>query len=81
MGEQRTGSKDRLAFTKSDRIGLTALLFLVNGSAIVGWVVGPIPVSYTHLDVYKRQLSISPARRVRPARCRWALWWSTRLAR
>lgn len=42
MGEQRTGSKDRLAFTKSDRIGLTALLFLVNGSAIVGWVVGPI---------------------------------------
>ncbi|MEI2827751.1 MAG: DUF2975 domain-containing protein [Dermatophilaceae bacterium] len=37
-----SASKDRWAFTRSDRIGLIALLILVNSAAVVAWVVGPI---------------------------------------
>lgn len=42
MGERGSGSTDRWAFTRADRIGLTAVLFVVNGFAIFGWVIAPI---------------------------------------
>ncbi|MBK8869152.1 MAG: DUF2975 domain-containing protein [Dermatophilaceae bacterium] len=42
MGQQRSQSKDRLAFTRADRIGLGTLLILVNSVAIAAWVIGPV---------------------------------------
>ena len=42
MGERGNRSTDRWAFTRADRIGLTALLFVVNGFSLFGWVVAPI---------------------------------------
>ena len=29
--------------------------YFIQGDDVVTWVVGHVPVSYTHLDVYKRQ--------------------------
>ena len=54
-----------------------ATVVLVGGLIYVLWRMrrsGPAPVSYTHLDVYKRQM---PSR---PAGCSTA-WWVTRSAR
>ena len=38
-------------------VAILTMLFLVQrfGTAVVGRAFGPVTVSYTHLDVYKRQ--------------------------
>ena len=40
-----------------------------------GWAFDQIPVSYTHLDVYKRQGSSSTRPSVRPNNAIWSTTW------
>ena len=74
----RDGAAQRLAF---DQTGFDRVEFLISANpgeppkplvkvASGGETARLMPVSYTHLDVYKRQLSASPKRLRRPRRPR-----------
>ena len=64
LGPRAAWMVDSRVFITGLNVGLFALIFLINipGLGVGRWVAhlgtGIIPVSYTHLDVYKRQLYI-----------------------
>ena len=44
------------ALGKFTKAGSSLLTMALAGGAVMPWVRGIVPVSYTHLDVYKRQV-------------------------